>query len=176
MKLRQLILQKIAELGEVMLDGFFPAKYPEARLWRDLLGAGPSYKFSKPTFSSILSQLRKDGFIARNYSKQKSVWKITREGVKFLRKREEASKTKKDGLMRIISFDIPETQRKKRRWIREELLELDYKPLQKSVWVGFSPLPENFFEELDLLSLRGHIQIFNVGKKGTLDGFENGRY
>jgi len=71
--------------------------------------------------------------------------------------------------MRIVCFDIPEKERKKRRWIREELLSLEYQPLQKSVWVGFAPLPEDFFEDLDLLSLRDHIHLFSVGKKGTIE-------
>ena len=170
MKLRHLILQKISELGEVVLDGFFPAKYPEARLWRTLLNTKPDYIFSKPTFSVILSKLRKEGFVERVESKQKSKWHITEKGKMYLkRKRDESFNPAKDGITRIIAFDIPEPHRKKRRWIREELLGLGYQPLQKSVWIGFSPLPNNFFEDLDLLSLRKHIHIFSVAKKGTID-------
>lgn len=176
MQLRRLILEKIFELGDVVLDSFFPAKYPEARLWRDLLDAGPSYKFSKPTFSSILSQLRKEGFVARKNSRKYAIWAITAKGADFLERNKgknismavKIRKPVKDGIMRIVSFDIPEKQRKKRRWIREELLGLGYKCLQKSVWVGFSPLPEDFFEDLDLLLLRNHIHVFSVNKKGTL--------
>lgn len=168
MQLKQLILQKIAELGEALLDGFFPAKYSEARLWRGLLKVDSSHKFSKPTFSVILSQLRKEGFIARMNSRKKAKWRITPKGLEYLRRARISAKNYEDGIMRIVSFDIPEKYRKKRRWIREELFGLGYHPLQKSVWVGFSPLPENFFEDLDLLSLKEHIHIFSVGKKGTI--------
>ena len=169
MQLQHLILQKIAELGEVMLDSFFPAKYPEARLWRNLLDLNSNYKFSRPTFSSILSQLKKEGFIERNGSRQKAVWRITKKGQEFINHRGIEARPIKDGVTRIVSFDIPEEHRKKRRWIREELLGLGYRPLQKSVWIGFSPLPEDFFEDLDLLSLRRHIHIFSVDKKGTIE-------
>lgn len=169
MELRTLILQKIEELGEVVLDGFFPAKYPEARMWRQLLGTGHSYKFSKPTFSSILSQLRQEGFAERMGPKAKSKWHITAKGKEFLGRQNVSAKPKKDGITRIVAFDIPEKHRKKRRWIREELLDLEYYPLQKSVWIGFSPLPESFFADSDLLSLREHIHIFSIDKKGTLD-------
>lgn len=146
MELKELILQKIAELGEVLLDGFFPANYLEARLWRSLLKLDSSYRFSKPTFSVILSRLRKEGFAAREGSRKKAKWCITEKGLGHLRQTQNSIKHSEDGIMRIVSFDIPEKQRKKRRWIREELFGLGYHPLQKSVWVGFSPLPENFLK------------------------------
>ena len=153
-----------------MLDGFFPAKYPEARLWRSLLKRESSYEFSKPTFSVILSQLKKEGFVASINSRKKAMWCITEKGLKRVRSSQGQTKKHEDGITRIVSFDIPEKHRKKRRWIREELLGLGYKPLQKSVWVGFSPLPEDFFEDLDLFSLKEHIHIFSVDKKGTMSG------
>jgi DNA-binding transcriptional regulator PaaX len=168
MKLRNIILQKVAELGEVALDGFFPVKYPEARLWRGLLGAQPSYRFSKPTFSTILSRLKVEGLVERGGSKKKAIWRITKKGRAMAQQPAISVLPAQDGITRIVSFDIPEEQRKKRRWIREELLGLGYRPLQKSVWFGLSPLPENFFEDLDLLSLRNNIEIFSVNKKGTL--------
>lgn len=167
MELKRLILEKIAELGEVMLDGFFPAKYPEARLWRGLLGRGSSYRFSRPTFSAILSQLRNDGLVERRGSRKRSVWVITKKGLQEICNTPSVEAIK-DGISRIVSFDIPEQERKKRRWIREALFERGYKPLQKSVWIGFSPLPEDFFENLDLLSLREYIHVFSIGKMGTI--------
>ncbi|OHA14443.1 MAG: CRISPR-associated endonuclease Cas2 [Candidatus Sungbacteria bacterium RIFCSPLOWO2_12_FULL_41_11] len=173
MELKHLILQKIAELGEVMLNGFFPSKYPEARLWRNLLGAESSYKFSKPTFSAILTQLREEGFVKRKNTRKKSEWHITSKGLKHLQFKKvfnaNAIMVKKDGIARIVCFDIPERERKKRRWIREELLSLGYQPLQKSVWLGFSPISEDFFKDLELLSLRSYIHIFSVDKKGTIE-------
>jgi len=168
MTLRQLILEKVAELGEGMLDAFFPKKYSETRLWRNLLGTDRSYEFSKSTFSSILSQLREDGLVERLNSKRKAVWRITKEGLHHIEQHTSYHRPTKDGIMRVVSFDIPETQRKKRRWIREELLGLGYQLLQKSVWIGFAPLPEDFFEDLDLLELRDNIHIFSVTKEGTI--------
>lgn len=171
MKLSHLILQKVAEAGEIMLDSFFPAKYSEARLWRNLLGLDASYKFSKPSFSAILSRLQREGFVERHNAKQKARWRITKVGREHLRDRDARSHSllQKDGIPRIVSFDIPEKERKKRRWIREALLECGYYSLQKSVWIGFAPLPENFFEDSDLLSLRNCIQVFGIDRKGTIE-------
>lgn len=171
MKLSHLILQKVAEAGEIMLDGFFPAKYPEARLWRNLLGLDTSYTFSKPSFSAILSRLQRDGFVERRGAKQKARWHITKVGTKYLKENVARSQPlpRKDGIPRIVSFDIPEKERKKRRWIREALLECGYHSLQKSVWIGFAPLPENFFEDSDLLSLRNCIHVFGIDRRGTIE-------
>lgn len=167
MELQRLILEKVAELGEVVLDGFFPAQYPEARLWRQLLGKDASYKFSRPTFSTILSNLREDGFIDRRGPRKRSVWIITNKGLREIKKKSPEAPVK-DGIPRIVSFDIPEKERKKRRWIREALFEHGYQSLQKSVWIGFSPFPENFFDDLDLLSLRDCIHVFSIDKIGTI--------
>jgi DNA-binding transcriptional regulator PaaX len=171
MKLSYLILKKVGEMGESMLDGFFPAKYPEARLWRNLLGLDASYRFSKPSFSAILSRMQSEGFVERRHAKQKARWRITKAGRRHLAEKTPPTEfvPHKDGVPRIVSFDIPEQQRKKRRWIREALLEYGYRPLQKSVWIGFAPLPENFFEDLDLLSLRSCIQVFSIDRKGTIE-------
>lgn len=171
MELKHLILQKIEELGEAALGSFFPEKYPEARMWRNLMKVGPNYNFSRQSFSAILSKLRKEGFVERSYAKKNSVWRLTKKGRKEVQDRDthDSVMPRTDGIMRIVSFDIPEKERKKRRWIREELMGLGYKQLQKSVWVGFVPLAEDFFEDLDLLSLREHIHIFSVDKRGTIE-------
>lgn len=154
-----------------MLDGFFPAKYPEARLWRNLLGLDVSYVFSKLSFSAILSRLQREGFVERRGAKQKARWRITKGGREHLKERDARSYPlpRKDGIPRIVSFDIPEKERKKRRWIREALLECGYHSLQKSVWIGFAPLPEDFFENSDLLSLRKCIQVFSIDRKGSIE-------
>ncbi|OGZ93810.1 MAG: CRISPR-associated endonuclease Cas2 [Candidatus Sungbacteria bacterium RIFCSPLOWO2_01_FULL_47_32] len=168
MKLRHLILKKIAELGEAALDGFFPVKYPQARVWHTLLNTRDNRKFSRRSFSAILSKLNKEGFVERTGRTRNAIWRITQKGRKAIQKQESPAGTHTDGVMRIVSYDIPEPERKKRRWIRQELLGLGYTQLQKSVWVGFAPLREDFFEDLDLLALRKHIHIFSVEKRGTL--------
>ena len=74
----------------------------------------------------------------------------------------------KDDVSRLVIFDIPETERQKRDWIRIELVSCDYKPLQKSVWLGFRPLPQEFIEELDFLKIKNYVHIFSIDKKGTI--------
>ncbi len=152
----------------VTLDSFFPAKYPQARLWRGVLGLNYEYKFSKPTFGAILSRLQKQVLIEQKADEK---WSITSLGKNFLGERWFKKTTgllQNDGIMRLVIFDIPEKERKKRLWLRLELLACNYKLLQKSVWVGYCPLPQEFFEALEYLDLRNHIHIFSVNETGTL--------
>ena len=170
--LTQLILEKILEFGEVALDAFFPAKYPEARLWRGILGLDPSYEFSPRTFSAILSRLRQQGLVARRGSRRKTSWSLTVRGKAVLRATGEeepfADLPPRDGIPRLVTFDIPERDRKKRSVLRRELLACDFRALQKSVWIGYRPLPEDFLELLDELDLRKHVHILTLRNGGTI--------
>ena len=173
--LTKLILEKLAELGQGTLDAFFPAKYPEARMWRALLGLDPRYEFSPRTFSAILSRLRTQGLVARQGTSRKTRWALTPAGRAALN-REESDSQKYAGLPppdrtpRLVIFDIPERERAKRDAIRRELVACDYRPLQKSVWLGYRPLPEDFLELLDALNLRRYLHLVTIRDLGTVDG------
>lgn len=170
--LTQLILEKLMELGEVALDAFFPAKYPEARLWRKILGLDPSYEFSTRSFSVILSRLKRQGLVARRGSNRKTLWAITDQGKALLRPTRGEDLFEdlppRDGVSRLVIFDIPERERKKRDAVRRELLACDFRALQKSVWIGYRPLPEDFLELLDELGLHKHVHILTVRDGGTI--------
>ena len=75
---------------------------------------------------------------------------------------------KKDGVTRLVIFDVPEKHRKKRDVLRINLIASDFKQLQKSVWVGYSPLPKDFIELITDLRLDKMVHIFDVKNKGTL--------
>lgn len=68
----------------------------------------------------------------------------------------------------IISFDIPERQKRKREWLREVLKRLGLKMVHKSVWVGMVKIPKQLFDDLKELNLLECVEIFEVGKTGTL--------
>jgi DNA-binding PadR family transcriptional regulator len=162
MTIKELILEKISEVGEGMLDAFFPAKYPEARIWRNLLGLDDDYKFFRKNFSRSLSSLAADGFIKRRGSKRQAVWRITEEGKEYLRRNlEKADYKNEDGRTRIVVFDIPESERQKRRWLRGRLLELNYKPL-----------PKQFIDDLGDFKLWRYIFIFDINGEVRPSGYK----
>ena len=128
--------------------------------------------FELEYFRNVLTRLRQDGLVARGGFK---LWKITNRGnehADFLKKYHvyeqfKASNSKKRPNT-IITFDVPELQRKKRDYLRLELIALGYVPIQKSVWIGHSPLPKEFLDYVKDLRLARHLQIFTVKDYGTL--------
>ncbi len=160
------ILVHLAELGEGTLDSFFPAKYPEARMWRNLLGLEPSYCFRRDSFRTLLSRLQAQGLVTRAASNQDR-WCLTSHGWAHVR-HQPGALPQSDGVRRLVIFDIPERERKKRNALRLELLAAGFTQLQKSVWSGYQPLPKDFTELVDELRLRSHVHIFSVRDAGTL--------
>lgn len=167
--LTRMILEKIGEAGEVLVGSFFPAKYPEARLWRQLLGLDASYEFKRATFSSLLSTLAAHGLVERTSKRRGGRWRLTPRGRQAIQPpAADDLLPRPDGKERLVCFDIPERDRAKRRWLRGELVACGYHPLQKSVWLGETPLPKEFLSALDALGLHGKVHILGVEAPGTL--------
>ena len=167
LKLTKLVLKTVGEMGIATLDSFFPKKYPQARVWRQLLGLDSNYQFKRQTFSVILTRLQKQGLVERKNNK----WGITNFGKKFIKNMKTADVfdlPQKDGILRLVIFDVPERERRRRDWLRLELIACDFKLLQKSVWMGERPLPQEFLENLEEMNLLPHIHIFTVYKRGTI--------
>ena len=130
-------------------------------------------------FYNLVYQLQKQGFIEKKKGENKKTrWKLTLKGLrhlKVLKNRKVLSPLKspedKKDYLKVIVFDIPEIQKNKRDWLRNTLVNFDFSMLQKSVWVGDSQLPEDFFSSLKELNLMPYIHIFAVNKEkpGTLN-------
>ncbi|MDO8469526.1 MAG: hypothetical protein Q7S84_00715 [bacterium] len=68
----------------------------------------------------------------------------------------------------IVSYDIPERERWKRDWVRAVLVRNEYRKLHQSVWLGTRSLPERFLKDARTLRILHHLEIFEVGREGTL--------
>jgi DNA-binding PadR family transcriptional regulator len=198
----EFILEILSGLGEFSIDFLDVMMSDRAASYKKLRGMttyGHFYKelFSKPKrlsfeehrkierqkFYSLLHHLQKEGFVEKHKNKEKrnSFWKITLKGKKKLKEIKEKQnnilpKTKyeaqKDNEFKIIIFDIPEKDRRKRNWLRQNLLALEFSPLQKSVWGGNTKLPEDFLKELKELSILPYLEIFAVSKSGTIGKYK----
>ena len=62
----------------------------------------------------------------------------------------------------IVAFDIPEREKRKRGWLRRELANLGFEMLQKSIWLGPSPVPKDFIQSLRDAELLGYIKFFRA--------------
>ncbi|MBI3442748.1 MAG: hypothetical protein HY007_03200 [Candidatus Sungbacteria bacterium] len=170
----RIILEKLQEVGEGTLETFFPKNYAYAALWRPLLGLDKPRKITHHTISMNLSRLKREGLVEKSGTGRKSGWRLTTKGKKYIAKqpkRLEMSNLRKDGITRLVIFDIPERERRKRDIIRAELVCCKFKRLQKSVWIGEYPLPQEFISLLDSLHLAQNVHIFSIREEGTLGFF-----
>jgi len=132
-------------------------------------------------FYTLISRLKKDGLIEKNKNKNEIFIKLTAKGKSILKilqaqkhndlpnKRYE---TQEETTFKIITFDIPEKQRKKRKWLRDSLRELKFEMLQKSVWIGKTKLPEEFISDLNRAKILSYIEIFEITKSGSIKHIE----
>ncbi|MEX2013318.1 MAG: CRISPR-associated endonuclease Cas2 [Parcubacteria group bacterium] len=64
----------------------------------------------------------------------------------------------------IVMYDIPHEKKKERDWFRRQLKNFDYTMIQKSVWVGPSPLPKDFRDYVELIGLRKQLKTFKLAR------------
>ena len=64
----------------------------------------------------------------------------------------------------LISFDIPETKKKIRDWLRNQIKYWDFEMIHKSLWLGYGPLPKEFNERLALLGINKNVRVFRLKK------------
>lgn len=73
-----------------------------------------------------------------------------------------------DGKLRLVTFDIPEEDRIKRAWLRMQLVAHRYIFLQKSVWVGKTPLSPEFIRGIKDRGLGQCVHVIDVSGNGTI--------
>lgn len=64
----------------------------------------------------------------------------------------------------VVMYDIPYAQRKERDWFRRHLKRFGFSMIQKSVWVGPSPLPKEFLEYVKEIKLDKQLKTFKLAK------------
>ncbi|MDO8536817.1 MAG: hypothetical protein Q7R94_01060 [bacterium] len=150
------------------------------------IAAGRGFRFeeqwsdlyrNRQKFYNLLNHLKSQGLVEAKKHGRTSFWKITKKGEEkllILRERNLYGKKSADygagqaDTFKIISYDIPANENRKRWWLRLALLSLGFTVLQKSVWVGRKKIPQEFLEDLRLRKMLSYIHIFEVRKSGTL--------
>lgn len=67
----------------------------------------------------------------------------------------------------IVMYDIPFEKKKERDWFRRQLKNFDYIMIQKSVWVGPSPLPKSFIDYVKGVGLESGLKTFKLAQPYT---------
>lgn len=133
-------------------------------------------KRTRRNFSDFIYRLKKDGLVIEIVKKKKRFLKLTEKGRKILQILRENKpalpprkyESEEDNLLKIIIFDIPEAEKRKREWLRDTLRNLKFTMLQKSVWAGKTKLPPEFIKDLDELNILSYVEIFAISRAGSL--------
>jgi phenylacetic acid degradation operon negative regulatory protein len=126
-------------------------------------------EIKEQTLRTTLSRLKKQGLLKN----ENNFWKITKEGLHYLKKisaRNHHFKIPFNSSTKnmIVIFDIPELHKKKRDWLRIELINLGFSMLQKSVWFGPSPLPKEFVKYVNEINVLPYIKFFKAEEKNIV--------
>jgi len=125
----------------------------------------PIFKeYNKQSVRNSLSKLHSKDFIRYNGS----FIKITKEGEKYIKRRSaflqtfEPNSSNNEEKNLLVLFDIREERKTEREWFRRHLRKFGYIMIQKSVWVGPSPLPKEFVEYVKKIKLKESIKTFKL--------------
>ncbi|MFH1162243.1 MAG: CRISPR-associated endonuclease Cas2 [Candidatus Jorgensenbacteria bacterium] len=128
-------------------------------------------------YRKLFYLLKKDGLVEEKKKAHNNIFLLTRRGVAKLaelRKRKlqllprRVYEPERADVFTIVTFDVPERDRKKREWLRETLRSLGFDFVQRSVWIGKVKLPKEFLEDIQHLNLIDSVEIFQITKTGSL--------
>jgi hypothetical protein len=128
------------------------------------LPALDSYKHK--TIQNNFYNLKKEGYIEKLNGK----FIINKNGKKFLEKSKKPQlkifKSMQNSSPKnlLLLYDIPEEMKKERDWFRRTLIKFSFVMIQKSVWVGPSPLPKEFIDYTKSIGLKDSIKSFKLEK------------
>jgi len=120
--------------------------------------------YEKESVRNNFYNLNKNGYL----EKSDGYFKINKSGTELL------SKNKKQYLKNfnpsenknpknlLLLYDIPEDKKKERDWFRRTLIKYSFTMIQRSVWVGPSPLPKEFLEYVKSIGLKNSIKTFRL--------------
>jgi hypothetical protein len=69
----------------------------------------------------------------------------------------------------IVMYDISGDKKKEREWFRRHLQKFDYIMVQKSVWVGPSPLPKDFLNYVKSIGILNQLKTLKLAKPYSRD-------
>jgi DNA-binding transcriptional regulator PaaX len=126
----------------------------------------PERKYENHSFNNAVSRLNKKELIEKINGK----WMLTKSGKEYFENKNKlAIKFHSPFVFNapknlLLMFDVPESKRAERNWLRYHLKEFQYHMIQQSVWVGPSPLPKNFKEHAKNIGLNKFVKTFKLAQ------------
>lgn len=154
-------------IKRIILSVLFEPKFRYKGMSVSMLGLPAFEDYKQASLQAELSRLKKDNYLTH----KKGRWLISSEGIKYFKnkhylldKKFKNVFTEKHSKNLILMFDISESQKRERDWLRKTLRDFHYIMIQKSVWVGPSPLPKDFMNLLVKVKLSRSIKTFKLAK------------
>jgi len=125
----------------------------------------------------LIYKLKRSGLIKEKTKEGNKFFSLTQKGKIKLSQLKKNSRERlpeiiyqkaKSNKFTIVIFDIPETEKRKRSWLRVALGNLGFKMIQKSVWLGKVKIPKRFLDNLFQFKLVDFVEIFEISKTGSL--------
>lgn len=132
----------------------------------------------KQKYYNLVYKLKRSGLIQEKTENKKKIFVLTNRGtykLKELRLKADKKlpsfyypKNNAGSKFTIVIFDVPETERRKRGWLRSALKNLNLRMIQKSVWIGKTKIPKQFLEDLNKMRMVDFVEIFEISNAGSL--------
>jgi DNA-binding transcriptional regulator PaaX len=155
------ILLSLKEYGELVVENL-PSSYPAFAVLKETFGSNSKNKFKKKTIKVNISRLKKQGLVREDEKRKIILSEKGKEMVDYIYDRYSILERPWDERIRVVIFDIPEKKKYLREWFRQELGLLEFKALQKSVFVGKYPLPKSLYQEISKNGLFEQIYVFTI--------------
>jgi len=128
----------------------------------------PDFQYYKyQTLANKSSVLNKKGLIKKMPNGEYTITtkgKIFLEKGRNLLKKFKTDKNENSPKDLLVVYDIEENKKKEREWFRRHLKNFYFIMIQKSVWVGPSPLPKDFSDYLKEIKLGDNLKTFKLAR------------
>ena len=120
----------------------------------------------KQSVRNQFNNLYQDGYI----DKVKGYYILNKNGKEYLNKNKKKQLKNFEPVENnspknlLLLYDIPEDKKQERDWFRRTLIKFGFVMVQRSVWVGPSPLPKEFLDYVKSIRLKDSIKTFKLEK------------
>lgn len=128
------------------------------------LGQGKSYK----DFYNILFRLSAQELLEKRWQEGKLTLSLTKEGEKLLKRR----RPERDGIWKLVIFDIPEKHKYVRAVLRAKLKSLGFKKWQNSIWISPFGLEPEIEKELGEIGKKFFVRLIKTRSINIIDDLE----
>ena len=160
-----MLSQKVS-IEEKILRFLFEPTHRYKGMPVSMLGLPAIFPYKKQSINNTVCRLKRNGYIFKN----DNYISLLPSGIKYFKNKRVkflvfSSTYKKEAPKNLlVIFDIPEIKKAEREWFRFQLKKFNYEMIQRSVWVGPSPLPKDFLDYVKEIELKECIKTFKLAK------------